>query len=118
MSIVSKSMPSLMSSRRSSDDIITSSTIGSSSSSMSPEPRRLKDAQRLLGDCVCSCCLLAECYIILISILHCLLHVVPHLGVVHADPLLLLTGLSLLPLCQHPGDLCAVGQWAVFKQNL
>lgn len=45
ISIVSKSMPSLRSSKRSSDDIITSSTIGSSSSSMSPEPRRL-DGQR------------------------------------------------------------------------
>ncbi|KAG7223273.1 hypothetical protein INR49_015629, partial [Caranx melampygus] len=33
--------------QRSSDDIITSSTIGSSSSSMSPEPRRLRDAQGL-----------------------------------------------------------------------
>lgn len=45
MSIVSKSMPSLMSSKRSSDDIITSSTIGSSSSSISTEPRRLCDTQ-------------------------------------------------------------------------
>lgn len=36
---------------------------------------------------------------------HCLLHVVSHFGIVHASPLLLLTGLGLLPLCQHPGNL-------------
>lgn len=48
------------------------------------------------------------CYLKTVAILHCLLHVVSHLGVVHANSLLLLTGLCLLPLCQHPSNLGAV----------
>lgn len=39
------------------------------------------------------------------TVSHRLLHVVSHLGVVHASPLLLLTGIGLLPLRQHPGHL-------------
>lgn len=41
------------------------------------------------------------------TVSHCLLHVVSHPGVVHASSLLLLTGISLLPLRQHPSDLGA-----------
>lgn len=50
-------------------------------------------------------------------ILRRLLNVVPHLGIMHANPLLLLTGLSLLPLCQHPSNLGAVEQSPVFNKT-
>ena len=43
------------------------------------------------------------------GLLHGLLHVTPHLGIVHAGSLVLLSGLSLLPLGHHPCDLGAAG---------
>lgn len=104
ISMVSKSIPSLMSSKRSSDDIITSSTIGSSSSSRSPDPRRLKSTHGRTLACI-TFWLIAVYLNKHETVSHCLLHVVSHLGVVHASSILLLMGIRLLPLRQHPSYL-------------